>query len=430
MALPPGPAWPPAAQAVAWAARPVPLLRACRRRYGDAFTLRFAGVGTYVVLSGPDDIRSVFTAGPEDLRAGEGNALLRGVLGDARVLMLLDGADHLARRRILSRPFHGEHLARWRQTMADVAAREVASWPTGPISLQKPMLDLTMEVILRVVFGFEEGGRLPEIRARIGGLVAAAANPLAMVPWLRRDLGRRSPWARFQARRQAAEATLRAEIAERRRDPRLEERVDVLSALILAGLPVEDLVAELLTLLAAGHETTATSLAWAFERLVRHPAALERLTAEAREGEDDAYASAVVAETLRLRPPLPLLSRKVMRPFEVAGYELPPDVTAGPCPWLVHRRPDLHPDPEAFRPERFLDRPPDPATWLPFGGGPRRCLGASFATLEMTIVLRELLRRVRLAPTREPGELTTRRAIVLAPAGGGRVEVTQASVSS
>jgi cytochrome P450 family 135 len=430
MALPPGPARPPGIQALGWALRPAPLLRACRDRYGDAFTLRFAGVGTYVVLADPAEVRAVFAAGPDVLRAGEGNILLRRMLGPSRVLMLLDGPAHLARRRVMLPPFHGARLARWREVIADEAGSAVDAWPVGrPFAVQRPMLDLTLDVILRVVFGLDERGRLAEIRARLRELIAAAAHPAAMISWVRRDLGRRSPWARFQARRRAAEAALHAEIAQRRADPATAERDDVLSVLLAARdeagrpLPDAEVCDELLTLLAAGHETTATSLAWAFERLTRHPEALDRLAAEAREDAGEAFADAVIREVLRLRPPLPLLSRRVVAPFAAGGHELPVGAIASPCPWLVHRRPDLYADPEVFRPERFLGAPPDASAWLPFGGGTRRCLGASFAVLEMRIVLQEVLRRVRLRPTAGPGEGTTRRAIVLAPAAGATITV-------
>ena len=247
-----------------------------------------------------------------------------------------------------------------------------------------------------------------------------------MLPWLRRDLAPLSPWRRFVRLRTQVDRLIFEEIARRREDPELAERDDILSLLLQArddeGAPMTDreLRDELVTLLVAGHETTATALAWAFERLLRHPEALDRLTAEARGSGEDAYADAVVQETLRLRPPLPAVGRMLTEDAEIAGRALPAGVRLAPSIHLVHRRADLYPDPAAFRPERFLDHPPETYGWLPFGGGVRRCLGASFATFEMKIVLRTILARARLGAAESRSEPVRRRAIVLAPARGGR----------
>jgi cytochrome P450 len=274
----------------------------------------------------------------------------------------------------------------------------------------------------------DRGPRLVELRHRLKRLLDVATKPWALVPQLRRDLGPLSPWARFLAVRDAVDAVLFEEIARRRDDPDLAERTDIFSLLLQArdedGEPLTDreLRDELITLLVAGHETTATGLAWAFERLVRLPGALERLAGH----DEDAgtYADAVVQETLRLRPPIPLVARRVVgEPFDLGGRSIPVGTMIAPCIYLVHRRADLYEDPYAFRPERFLERAPETYSWLPFGGGMRRCIGASFAVLEMSTVLRTVARRLRLTPSGPTPELITRRAIVLAPSRGGEVVV-------
>src|SRR4051812_13070277 len=382
MALPPGPAWPPALQTAAWIARPAPFMERARRRYGDVFTVRLAQVGTFVFTTDPELLKTVFTTGPDRLRAGEANVALEPLLGSRSVLPL-DGAEHIRQRRLMLPPFHGERLRGYEQLIAEIATEEMRRWPVGePIVLQPRMQAVTLEVILRVVFGMDEGPRLVELRERLKKLLTVSTRPWALVPWLRRDLGRLSPWARFIEVRDAVDEAIFAEIARRRDDPSLPERTDIFSMLMQArdedGTPLTDreLRDELITLLVAGHETTATGLAWAFERIVRQPGGLEQLAGSA---DDDVreYADAVVQETLRLRPPIPIIARRVVNePFELGEYEIPVGTMVAPCIYLVHRREDLYPDPYAFRPERFLDRPPETYSWLPFGGGMRRCIGA------------------------------------------------------
>jgi cytochrome P450 family 135 len=427
--LPPGPAWPPALQTAAWITRPAPFMERARRRYGDVFTVRLAQVGTFVFTSEPDTLKSVFRAGPEQLRAGEANAALEPVLG-SRSVLLLDGDEHIRQRRLMLPPFHGERLRGYEDLIAEIASEEMRRWPVGePLVLQPRMQAVTLEVILRVVFGMDRGPRLVHLRELLKQLLTVATRPWALVPWLRRDLGRFSPWARFIEVRDAVNEAIFDEIARRRDDPSLAERTDIFSMLMQArdedGQPLTDreLRDELITLLVAGHETTATGLAWAFERMVRHPGGLEQLAAdEARE-----YADAVVHETLRLRPPIPLVARRVVNePFRLADREIPVGVMVAPCIYLVHRRADLYPDPYRFRPERFLERAPETYSWLPFGGGMRRCIGASFAVLEMSTILRTVARELRLEPAGDGPELISRRAIVFAPSRGGEVLVSAA----
>jgi cytochrome P450 len=399
----------------------------CRRRYGDAFTVRLAQVGTFVFTTDPDTLKAVFTARPDRLRAGEANVALEPVLG-GRSVLLLDGAEHIRQRRLMLPPFHGERLRGYEQLIAEIAEEEIRGWPIGEtLALQPRMQAVTLEVILRVVFGLDRGPGLAELRELIKKLLDVTTRPWALIPHLRRDLGPLSPWARFLAVREAVDQALYAEIARRRDDPGLAERTDIFSLLMQArdedGKPLSDreLRDELITLLVAGHETTATGLAWAFERIVRVPGGLERL---ADDEDGPAYADAVVHETLRLRPPIPIVARRVVgEPFMLGDREIPPGVMIAPCIYLVHRRPDLYEDPYAFRPERFLDRAPETYSWLPFGGGMRRCIGASFAVLEMSTILRTVARRLRLEPTGAKHELIARRAIFFAPSRGGEVVV-------
>src|SRR3954454_19066063 len=286
MSLPPGPSWPPAAQTAAWIARPGPFMERARRRYGDVFTVRLAPVGTFVFVADPDLLKAVFTTGPDRLRAGEANVALEPVLG-SRSVLLLDGAEHIRQRRLMLPPFHGERLRGYEQLIADIAAEEMRSWQVGePLVLQPRMQAGAVKVILRVVFGMDEGPRLVERRERLKKLLTVSTRPWALVPWLRRDLGRLSPWVRFLEVRDAVDDAIFAEIARRREDPTLPERTDIFSMLMQArdedGQPLTDreLRDELITLLVAGHETTATGLAWAFERIVRLPGGLGRLAEE------------------------------------------------------------------------------------------------------------------------------------------------------
>jgi cytochrome P450 len=416
-------------QTAAWVTRPGPFMERCRRRYGDAFTLRLPATGTLVMVSDPEAVKQVLTASPDLLRAGEGNRALEPVLG-SRSLLLLDGRDHLRHRRLMLPSFHGERLRGYDDLMRQIALSEVESWPRGrPLAMQPRMQAITLEIILRIVFGLHEHARLERMRTALLGLLAVATSPAALVPALRRDLGRFSVGRRLADALATVDAALFDEIRVRRAVSDLAERDDVLSLLVQArdedGEPMTDreLRDELITLLVAGHETTATALAWACERLVRTPGALDRLEAEAAAGQT-AYADAVVNETLRLRQPVPVVARRAAEPYELLGHELPAGTVIAPCIYLVHRRADVYPDPYAFRPERFLESPPETYTWLPFGGGVRRCIGARFATFEMRVVLQAVVERLRLAADVPAGERVRRRSIVLAPARGGRVVTT------
>jgi cytochrome P450 len=428
-ALPPGPRLAPRRQVLAWIFRPEWLMEQAQRECGDVFTLQLP-FGPIVAISDPDALRQIFTGDPAVLRAGEGNAPLEPVVGPES-LLLLDGARHLRRRRLVLPPFHGERLQGYAADMADIAARDLTAWPLSePFALEPRMRAITLAIIVRVVFGIEDAGRAAALRDLIPGLLPdTALSSLVLLPALRRNLGPRSPWVRFLAARDAVDALLYEEITARRADPRLAHRTDVLSLLLGArdedGAPLTDreLRDELMTLLLAGHETTATALAWTFELLYRHPEAYARARAEARGAGPDGptpWLDAVAAETLRLKPPLPLAVRRLSEPMEVAGRHLPAGARVAPCIYLTHRRAELYPQPTAFRPQRFLAQGPETYAWLPFGGGMRRCVGAAFAQLELRAVLRTVLAGADVRPADARPERTRRRAIVLTPSGGAR----------
>jgi cytochrome P450 len=399
------------------------------RRYGDVFTSRFPLFGRVVYVADPALVKEVFTGDPTTFHAGEANTL---ALGDAlgeHSLLTLDEGRHMSQRKLLLPPFHGESVRRWVEVMAEAAEREVASWPVGKeIELRPRMQAITLEVILRAVFGVRDDARMDLFRKRIPPL-GESTNVLNWIPPLDRDLGGITPAAKFRKALAAVDELIYAEIADRRAEPGSGERDDVLSLLLRArhedGSPMTDteLRDELMTLLTAGHETTATGLAWAFERLLRTPAVLDRLT---RSLEDDDYVDAVVKETLRVRPVIVDVARKLTRETVVAGWRLPAGTLVLPAIAVLHMRPDLYDSPKEFRPERWLEgEGPESYAWIPFGGGVRRCIGASFAQVEMRTVLREVLRRVVLrAPTQRP-ERGVIRHVTVVPGRGARAVVTE-----
>ena len=427
MSLPAGPALPRPVQTLGWLKRPGPFLERCRARYGDTFTLRIAHEGEWVMLSDPEAVRQVFTGDPNVLHAGEANIVLRPILGRNSVLLLDDDA-HLTQRKLLLPPFHGERMKRYGELMTQIAEAEVATWPAGePLPLAPRMQRLTLEIILRAVFGIREAERLERLRVLLTEMLDWLTRPSRFVAMAVLGPARLEQLKVFNRVIAPVDELLFDEIRARRSDPGVAQRDDILSLLVQAthedGTPMADqeLRDELLTLLVAGHETTANSLAWALERLLRHPAAWSRLREEVAAGED-AYLDATVRETLRLRPVLPIVARVLKAPMEVGGREYPAGATLCPCIYLVHRRPDVYPDPYAFRPERFLDASPGTYTWIPFGGGVRRCLGASFALFEMTSVLRVVARSGGLrAANPERDERVLRRAIMLTPEAGAEV---------
>jgi cytochrome P450 len=421
--VPPGPRLPGPLQALRLFVRPIAFLRECERRYGAAFTVNFAPYGRVVYLTDPEDARAAFTGDGAIFHTGEVRQPLAPVVGQ-RSLLLLDEDEHLRHRRLMLPSFHGERLRGYEDEMARITAAEVEAIPLGrPVALRPHMQAITLEVILRVVIGTREPERLAPLRAALARLTGLHPALLLAASWLPRDLGPGSPWRTFKRILDAADALLYEEIARRRREPRGD---DMLSLLLEArdedgrGLDDRALRDELVTLLVAGHETTATGLAWTFERLVRHPAAMARARADVESGEH-AYLDAVVKESLRVRPVVLEVARYLTQPVDLAGRRLPAG-TAVMSSVATIQLSDRHWDePAAFRPERFLDAQPEPYTWIPFGGGVRRCLGASFALTEMRVVLRELLRRLELFPAQPEPERGRVTHVTFVPARGGEV---------
>jgi cytochrome P450 family 135 len=424
--LPPGPRLPRVVQTAGFMLGGARFLEACRRRYGSAVTFSTLFDSRFVILFEPELVKEVFQGSADQLHAGEANALLGPVLGQRSVL-LLDGAEHLRARRLMLPPFHGRRMQAYADVMRKSADTEIESWPVGePFALHPTMQSLTLRVIMRAVFGYEPGPAEEELRTRLRDMVEplARSRGLVVLTTLGRFGNDRGAARRFEQSRRAVDEILYAEIARRRSDPELSGRDDVFSSLLLAEdehgrrLSDREVRDELVTLLLAGHETTATGLAWTFDLLLHAPAVHKR----AREG-DDEYLDAVVKESLRIRPVIPGVGRVVRgEPFRLNGYLIPPGVEINPSIRMIHRRADLYPEPTTFRPERFLGPDaPDTYTWLPFGGGTRRCLGASFALTEMRIVLRRVLERAALRPASPELEKIHFRGITLAPKEGVRV---------
>jgi len=427
-ALPAGPREPPLVQTLRWLSRPVPFMESCRRRYGANFSVRFLSFQRpTVMLSDPEAIRALYTEHRHGLPPGRGVAL-EPVMGASSVL-LLEGAEHLSRRKLMLPAFHGERMRSYEGIVREVAEREIESWPEGePFALHPRMQAVTLEVILRAVFGVSDTGRARRLRELLPGLLGQSASTgLQFRVLLSSRLGRGDPLADLRRLIEEIDDVLLAEIAERRVDAGLAEREDILSLLLSAvmddGSTMSDreLRDQLITLLLAGHETTATALAWTLDLLLHSPAALARLRAEVDEGDGDEYLRAVIAESLRLRPVVPLAGRRLAVDLDAGDLHLPAGTDVTPAIWLAHTNPDVYPQPYAFRPERFLEDPPATYAWIPFGGGVRRCLGASFAEFEMRVVLETLLSRRVLEPAGSKPEGIARRNVTFSPRKGTRV---------
>jgi cytochrome P450 len=409
-------------QGLGWWHRPTAFMERCRARYGKRFTIRLPAQPPFVMISDPDEIREIFTAPPDVLHPGEGARILEPVVGRFSVI-LLDEAPHLEQRKLMLPAFHGDKMQALSGLMADLSEREVATWPTGrPFELHPRFQALTLEIILRAVFGLESGGRLDALRSRLTEILEFGNSPTSVNKNLQRNFGGLGPFARFTRVQAKADELVYEQIDERRRSG--ERREDILSMLLDARhedgteMSREEIRDELMTALVAGHETTASELAWAFERLAREPRVLARLHEEIDAGEDDSYLTATIQETLRRRPVLPQAEpRLVKKPVEIGGWRYEPGVVLAANAWLVHHDPEIYPDPFAFRPERFLEKPPGTYTWIPFGGGRRRCLGASFAMLEMKLAIAAALRRYTVAPAPQL-ERTRRRSITISPRRG------------
>jgi cytochrome P450 family 135 len=400
---------------------------ACRRRYGNVFRLRVASMGTMVYLADPADIKAVFAGDPSIFHAGEANSMLSGLLGNSSVLVVDDDV-HADRRRLMLAPFKRHAVTRQAAVMAQIAADNIADWPVDTDFPVVPrMSQITLEVILQTVIGASDPARLTQLRKVLPRLLNLGM--FALLAIADSGLQRRRPWRGVRRRIAEADRLLYAEIAERRADPNLATRTDVLAMLVRAAdedgrtMTDRELRDQLMTLLVAGHDTTATGLSWAMERLTRHPAILDKAVraAEASAAGDpagDEYLDAVAKETLRIRPVVFDVGRILTEPVDLAGYRLPAGIMVAPGIGLVHASADQYPDPERFDPDRMLGATLSPTTWFPFGGGNRRCLGAMFAMVEMRIVLREVLRRVELCTNTSAAERQRVRHVILVPHRG------------
>ncbi len=426
-ALPPGPRIPGVVQLLATWKRPAASLERLRQNWGSRITVQLPFQPPFVILADPGDIKELFTAAPDALHPGEGARVLEPLVGRNSVI-LLDEGPHLEQRKLLLPAFHGEKMQQLVGVMSELTRREVDTWPADqPVALHGPLQRLTLEIILRTVFGLEQGSRLDRLRDLLTEVLRFSESPLSVLPAVRNVARFLPSMRRFEA--VSAETNrLLGELIDERRDEGDSGRDDVLAMLLTArhddGSPMadEELRDELMTALVAGHETTASQLAWAFERLAREPAVVARLAAEADAGESDEYLVATVHEILRRKPVLPNAEpRLTKREITIGGFTYPAGVALLASAYLVHHDPAIYPDPYAFRPERFLGTAPGTYTWIPFGGGRRRCLGASFALQEMKIVLRDVVRRFELEPGDARGEQTARRSITFSPSRGATV---------
>jgi cytochrome P450 len=420
MQLPPGPRAPALWQTVAWMARPAAFLRRVHERFGDPATIRtFWTEEPMVLFSHPDAVREVFALDPAIAPAGQSWEFLRPFAGPHSILVL-DGDEHLRERRLMTGPFHGERMRAFAPMVAELARQEVSTWSGRVVALER-MRHLTLEIILRVVFGGEEGYELERLRDTVEQTLATVRSlpQILGMALVRRDLGAQSPWGRFRVAVERGDAVLLDLISRRR----ASAGGDSVLSLLLEQRDADGEAAtdrqirdQLVALLVGGHDSSAAALAWAFERLARHPSVLARL----RDG-DSAYLDAVVKEVLRVRPALTIAPRRLLAPVHIAGWTLPAGVQVAACLWLAMRREDLWPQAAAFRPERWLQQPPpNPMAWIPFGGGVRRCVGAAFAELEMREALRAAA-TLTIRPVRPQPERARRSMLVVVPDRGAEV---------
>ncbi len=437
MRLPPGPPLPKAVQTALFLTRPVEFLDGCARRYGDVFTVDTHLMGREVEIVHPDLVRQVFTGDPDIMRAGEANDILRPLLGPRSVL-LLDGTEHVRQRKLLLPPFHGERVAAWGRIMREVTERIVDAWPRGkPFSLHPHMQRITLEVILRTVFGVDEGSQLSDLRDALTAILdrqSSAMTAIFTMPPLRRSFLGLTPWDGFLRDLAHADSLIHRQITRRRTERQRGEppRNDVLSMLLEArdeeGQPMTDgeIRDELVTLLVAGHETTATMLCWTFDFVLGDPRVAAKVQREIESSDAEkpmTYLDAVIKEVLRLRPVVPAVGRRISKPVKLGRWEIPAGELLVPVSFLTHRMASVYPEPEKFEPERFVDTKPDPYAWFPFGGGARRCLGMTFSLYEMRIVLATVLARIEMRKRHPAPAEVSLRGFTLVPRGGTEVVV-------
>ncbi len=426
--LPPGPSLPTIVQSLLFSTAPYVAMPRWHRRYGQMFSIRLAPAGRAVILADPDHIREVFSGPSKVFHAGEGNSILRPIMGEHSVL-LLDEHAHLAARKRVMAAFHGETMHGWAERIEQITTEQMARWPLGrPFGVHARMNDISLEVIMRIVFGLTDGERLDRLRPLLTRLVKV--GPIVFLGWMYPKLQAVGPWRRFMSLRGRVDDLLYAEIAQRRTEPGLDGRVDVLSKLLVAAPEQsdEELRDHLITLLLAGHETTASTLAWTMHELARDRRVLARAQRAVDEGED-AYLDATVKEAMRMHPVIRNVARYLTEPVRIGDYELPAGVTVFPSMTLVQHAPRLWPAPEQFRPERFLGANPPSTTWFPFGGGIRRCLGAGLAGVESLAVLKTVLRAYDIAPAGRRESPKTRN-ITTVPSRGARLVVTRRSAAA
>jgi len=403
--------------------RPISFMEHWRRELGETFGASLYGPGDVLFVSDAESIKALFKRDRVNTIAPGRNIILKPLLGEGSLLRQ-EGDEHLRRRKLMLPPFHGERMRAYEDVITEATEAAISQWREGEaFALHPTMQAITLEVILRAVFGVEEGKRHDELSAGLTEILAATGSPRAI--GLLFPITRNSPpYRRLQALIDRVDELLAEQIAERRADPGLGEREDILSMLVSArfedGTEMSDSEVrdQLMTLLLAGHETTATALAWAFDLLFRRPDAFERLREEIRSGDGHEYLDAVISETLRVRPVVPFTGRELREPTTLDGFDLEPGQIILAAIWLTHTRADLYPEPYAFRPERFLDDAPETYSWVPFGGGTRRCIGAAFAQLEMRIALGTIIRECDLRPASERPERPIRRNVTMSPAGG------------
>ena len=421
---------------VKWMGKPAPLMLSSRERYGDMWTLQLLGKTTFVFVSEPELIEEFFNADPDVLRAGAAHRRIGTALLGEGSLLLLDEPEHMELKNLLMPPFKTDHVERYRQGIERVAEEEVASWPLHePMEMLPRMQRVALNVIMTTTFGGTEGEELETLRDRVHNLLEWAGSPLHMgTLHLAHRRGKGYPKG-FVSVRDAMNESIYGVIESVRNDPNLHERDDVLSMLVQArradgsALTDQEMRDQLVTLMIQGHSSTATALSWALERITRHPEVIDRMRDEAQSGGGEEYMDAVVKETLRVRPPLPIAgAREVSRPFQLGEYELPADTLVAACIFLLHRHEKLFPEPDRFRPERFLEgKQPGKYEWIAFGGGHRHCIGASFSLLQMKIVLRTIVLRTRLEPADQADEEIRRLGVGFSPARGARVVVKERS---
>jgi cytochrome P450 len=425
-ALPPGPNMPSTLQAVAWARRPLPFLERCQKHFGDIFTIDVKHAGRWVILADPEDVKKVFTADHAVLGVGLANSILGPLLGP-RSVMLLEEPEHVRRRKLMLPPFHGERMQGYSEMMAEVTRREVARWPVGePFELWPRMQEITLEAIMRVVFGPVETEQLGRLRGSLRQLTDWMNDPKRLNLLAAAGPGRFAGNSDYRAMMEPVERSVLEQVRLRRRDPdHTDPRSgtggsDIAAMLGRAryedGAPMteQDLRDELVTLLTDG--PTSSLISWAFERVLRHPEQYARLRAEVdAEGAEGSYLDAVVKETMRLCPAAPIVVRRLLEPMQLGGYTIPAGATVAPCVHLVHRRADVYPDPLRFRPERFLERPAGTYTWIPFGGGVRRCLAAPYAQMLMKQVIAAVIGEVELRVVDPRSERARKSAIAFVP---------------